>query len=223
MENANLVNSEYIAPKDYIVEIDYDLTSDSIGSSSTSKVKLRRGRIKCLSIGTLVNDNSKLYKFWDYISCVHIASISALLYSFVIVMIKWGNNTILIMRIVSGILDVYFLIRIYVSAHVMYKDPSSGIVVADLKLIRKRYFLSLTRFWLDLLTVFPFEYLALTITDDINIMKFCYGPRVLRCWFLYIYYKEQEENLNVRHHLRLTYLTYRVLFGIEWSACIWYV
>lgn len=222
LANANAVNSEYLTPRDYIIETDYDQNSESI-SSSSSKVSKLRVRSRHCSFGTLVKDTTKLYRFWHYMSCVHISSISSVMYSFVIVMIKWTNHTTLVMRIVSALLDIYFLIKIYVSAHLIYKDTISGVLVRDLKLVRKRYFCSLTRFGLDLLTIFPFEYIALAITSDVNISKYGYSARVFRFLFLYKYYKEQEENLNVRHHLRLTYLAYRVVFGIEWSACIWYV
>lgn len=217
--NANFVNSEYMTPRDYIEEADYDQGSESISSSSSSRQRIRMHRF--LTVGTLVNDSTKLYKYWDYMSSVHVASISAVMYSFVIVMIDWNYKTWISMRIISALLDVYFLVRIYVNAHVTYKEPDSGIVIKDLPLIRKRYFSSLAGFWLDLFTVFPFEYVVLLATDDINITKYGYTVRVFRCLFLYKYYKQQEENLNVRHHLRLTYLLYKVLFCIEWTACIW--
>lgn len=214
--NANIVNSEYMEAIRN-VETDFDQGSESI-CSAPSRQRFR----KFLYCGGLVTDNSKLYKTWNYVSSVHIASISALLYSSLIVMIRLKPNmTVLVIRILSGMLDIYFLVRIYVGAHLIYKDPDSGVLVKDLQLIRRRYFCSLSRFWVDFITVFPFEYFALAITDDINYTKHGYTPRLLRCWFMYKYYKEQEENLNVRQHLRVTYLLYRVMFSIQWTCCIW--
>lgn len=213
--NANIVNAEYLESQRYN-ETEIDQNSESI-CSTTSKFRFRQ----YLLLFSLVNDSSKLYKFWNYISSVHIASISAIAYSVLTVMLRWDYAMKITFRIISAILDLYFLIRIYVGAHLIYKDPHSGILVTDVKLIRRRYFLSLLRFWLDFITVLPFEYIALFITDDINYTKYGYAPRVLRCWFLYSYYKEQEENLNVRQHLRLTYLLYRVILSSAWTGCIW--
>lgn len=220
--NANVINSEYLMSKDNKAATDYDQISVST-SSTASKLSKLGGHVGYLLLKMRIDDNSKMYKIWDYLTSVHIASISSIVYSFIVVMLKWQYKTLIAMRITSALLDIYFLIRIYVYAHVIYKDPSSGIIIKDLKLIRKRYFCSITRFWLELLTIFPFEYMLLLITDDTNIVKYGYTARVFRCLFMYKYYTVQKENLNVRHHLRLTYLMYRVLFGIEWAACIWYV
>lgn len=216
MTNANIVNFEYLEAK-RDVESDLDQGSESLCSAHSKQRFLR-----FLHCGGLVKDNSKLYKVWNYVSSVHIASISAIIYSFLIVMMQLQlNMTVLAIRILTGMLDVYFLVRIYVGAHLIYKDADSGVLVKDLQLIRRRYFCSLSRFWIDFITVFPFEYLASAITDNINSTKYGYTPRLLRCWFMYKYYKEQEENLNVRQHLRVTYLLYRVVFSIQWTACIW--
>lgn len=216
--SANVVNAEFLTFNNY-AQVDIDDDSDSAITSINSRV----GLSKYTSFKMLLNENTKLYKIWDYISSVHVASISAFAYSFLIVMIEWRSKTLLTTRIMSALLDIYFFIRIYVNIHLKYKDPDSGIVVKDLKLIRRRYFCSLSRFWLDIITVFPFEHVALIFTNEINIIKYGYSIRILRCWFLYKYYREQENNLNVKHHLRLTYLLYRVVLSLEWSACIWFV
>lgn len=213
--NANMINSEYLTTTRN-TEVDFDQGSESI-SSMSSRPRFQR----FLSFGHLLNDNSKLYKTWNYISSVHIASLSAIMYSMFIVMVMWNSTTLITMRIITAILDVYFLIRIYVGAHLSYKDPESGIVVKDLKSIRRRYFCSLTKFWLDLITTCPFEYIVCIFTSDVNITKYGYSVRVLRCFFLYKYYREQEDNLNVREHLRLTYLIYKIGLSIEWTTCLW--
>lgn len=215
LTNANLVNSEYLECRRYS-DTEFEQGSES-ASSVPSKGRLRRFAY----FGTLVKDNSIVYKYWNYISSVHIASISALMYSLFIVMIPWSYEAKMILRFVSAVLDAYFLIRIYVGAHLIYKDPESGVLIKDLKLIRRRYFCSVSRFWLDLITLFPFEYLLLLMTNDTSLTRFGYTPRILRCCFMYQYYKEQEENLNVRQHLRITYLLYRIVFSIEWASCIW--
>lgn len=224
MNNANLVNSEYLESKRYGAADDEEtvigIQSSKLSSFVASSNFLRKAA-KVLLIQ--FDENGFYFKFWHYMTSVHLAPISSLIYSFVVVMFNWNEheNVMRYMRIFSCTVDSIFLMKIYIGLHLSYKDPESGIAVTNYKMIRKRYFKSLGRFWLDLFTLFPFELPLKLMSNSKNVYKIGFSNRIMRSIYMKKYYDERQDYLNLRTHLRWTYMMYWVVHTVQWITCLW--
>lgn len=221
--NANFVNSEYLESKKYAVaEDDESLTIQ--GSKTSGYIDSWRILNKLLKIVLMqIDENGTYFRLWHYLSSVHLAPISSIIYSFVVVIFDWEDFPILVyyMRIFTCLIDSIFMIKIYIGLHLSYKDPESGLAVTKYSMICKRYFKSLRRFWLDAFTLFPFETVTRIVSTNKNIYKIGFTNRILRSIYLKMYYDERQEYLNLRTHLRWTYLIYWIIHTVQWITCAW--
>lgn len=162
----------------------------------------------------------------NYITSVHLASISSLIYLFLIVILNWKNealsNTVIwIIFSLTWCNDFIFSFNLYIGFHLAYRDPESGLKVTNFGMIGRRYFCSLSRFWLDLLTCIPVDALMFIFIHENNTLRYGFINRTFRFLYLTKYYMYQQHNLNLRAHLRWTYLIYWILYTVQVMACLW--
>ncbi|GJQ83461.1 hypothetical protein Trydic_g8587 [Trypoxylus dichotomus] len=116
-------------------------------------------------------------------------------------------------------LDVIHLAMMILKLNKMYLDPVSGRLVRDPYVIRKSY--ARTTFWLDFLTIIPFDIMSQSFTPNAFVHNLCRLNRSARFIALVIYYYQCEERLTMKKHLKWTYMIYSNLFLIELFACGW--
>lgn len=79
------------------------------------------------------------FMIWNYLTCVHLAPITSLIYSALIVMMRWNDPVwTKWIRLCTGLIDFIFTIRIYIGFHLSYKDPETGILVTNFGMIGKK-------------------------------------------------------------------------------------
>lgn len=168
----------------------------------------------------LIKPDDDWYKIWEYIVCVHLASISSLLLMFYIIM---NDNKVPIHVWINAliyIIDIIFYVKIYFGFHLAYVDTESGITIMDLTSIQKKYVRSFG-FWLDVTTCIPFELIAKLATGNLLIARYTLSNRMLRFLYLLRYYRHCQHKLNVRTHLRWTYLIYWISINLQFMTCLW--
>ncbi|KRT82034.1 cNMP binding protein, partial [Oryctes borbonicus] len=117
------------------------------------------------------------------------------------------------------ILDVIHLAMMLLKLNKIYLDPVSGRLVKDPYVIRKKY--ASTTFWLDFLTLIPFDIMSKSFTDNVFVHNLCRLNRSGKFIALVIYYYQCEERLTMKKHLKWTYMIYSNLFLIQLFACGW--
>lgn len=190
--------------------------ANSIVSTSSRSV-IRRS-----FVSFLIYENSKHYRLFNYLICVHLATWTALWYSLVVAVLPLQHpNSKLATIITACIVDLIFIVKMIIDSRLSYVDAESGILVTDLPVIRRRYFLSLSRFWLNLCTTLPVNLFILCATSKQLYIRFGYINRIFRWYYVVLYYRNEQRDLNVKPHLRWTYLIYNLLLSVQIATCVW--
>lgn len=227
VKKSSFLNAEFVEPHgtSTAYEKDSDETmSRSIRFSSTTRgmsvtsVRSVLGKIGFAHLR--IDETDKQYRLFNYLVSVHLAALSSLWYSFVVAMLPLEDQySIWLTLITAIIIDLIFVMKMFAGCHLTYIDPESGILITKMSLIRKRYFCSLLRFWFDLVTVLPLNIIFKFTVEEY--LRYGYINRIFRWFYLFMYYKQEEEDLNVKIHLRWTYLIYTMLFYMQIAACLW--
>lgn len=225
VQQANFLNAEYVQQTrggsfEGLSEESMSVQSSTFGTSSTS---MRSVMKKITFSNLLIRETNTNYRIFNYIVSVHLATWSSLWYSVFIVMLPYSEGTItirLVNLIIACIVDLVFIGKMFVDSHLTYVEPESGILVTDMSLIRKRYFLSLRRFWFDLFTTIPVNLIIKLMRKD-EYVRYGYINRVFKWFYLVMYYAQEERELNVKQHLRWTYLIYTMMLNIQTAVCVW--
>lgn len=221
--------------------------SSSVNVSSTAKFRFISIFTK---LHFVIYHEKPWYLLWEYAVCVHVAPLSSWAVMFLITMPlppfiairallvsneggnflqnlnsfqTWSNRPGSIMGFfqIGYSIEVLFYIKMFISFHVTYLEPESGVLIKDHSLIWRRYARTLSGFGVDLISCFPFELIVLIFTRDRSALKWAKINRVLRFFYLVKYYKEREAGANVKTHLRWTYLLYWIVFSIQIMTSIW--
>lgn len=185
---------------------------------STISIKSLFKRIRFSRL--LIHENHRQYRIFNYIVSVHLATWSSIWFSFVVFMVPLNDNLSIYGTLITAcIVDLIFIIKMFISSHLTYVEPESGILVTDVKLIQKRYFYSIPRFWFDLFTTLPFNLIIMFTTQEH--LRFAFINRMFRFWYLFMYYAKAEQDLNVKLHLRWVYYIYGLVLNMQAAACIW--
>lgn len=110
--------------------------------------------------------------------------------------------------------DVLYLTKIYLSFHTCYKDEF-GTIIKDRGSIAARYINDKTRFYLDIISTVPLEFLAVFISDfetRLVVFTFCRINRTLRIFFVCTALKNTGEKLDI--HVVLM----RILLIFTWLS-----
>lgn len=221
VKHASYLNAEFVEPQGGSIHTKTSEESTSGGMSMVSTTSVLSFLKKITLSHILISETNKRYRVFNYLVSVHFSTLSSLWYSFVVVMLPMEDKASRWATLITAIfIDLIFVGKMFVESHKTYIEPESGILITDKSLIRKRYFLSLQRFWFDLFTVFPMNIVILLYTDD-QYTKYGYINRIFRWFYLIMYYRKEEYDLNVKQHLRWTYLIYVMIMNIQTAACIW--
>lgn len=184
---------------------------------------LRNVFVKFLSkLTILINRTETWYKYWEYIICVHVSSISSLTYMFYIVMLNRNAPISPGIKAIIYLLDLLFLLKIYFGFHLTYSDPKSGIMITNIQKIRIKYLKSLT-FWIDIITCFPLEIFAYCFTNNYYAVRYSLSNRIFRFLYLKQYYNYFQGKLHIKPHLRWTFVVYWICISIQMMTCLWFV
>lgn len=117
--------------------------------------------------------------------------------------------------IFNQFIDILFSLDIILTFRTTYINPNTGIEISSPKDIAKNYILS--RFWVDILTVFPFSYIYfLQFLRIIGVLKV---SRVLRLGKIIDKLNAEEE---FKQTLNLFKLILNLLLFVHVTGCIWY-
>lgn len=158
------------------------------------------------------------YKAFNYLVSVHIYPLGSI---FILagIFINFHKKEIDKVSYVVYTLDVIHLVMMALKFNKMYLDPVSGSLIKDPYVIRRTY--AKTTFWLDFLTIVPFDIMSFSLTSNVFIHNFCRLNKSCRFIFLVIYYYQCEERLSMKKHLKWTYMIYSNLFLIQLFVCLW--
>lgn len=222
VKHASYLNAEFVEPQGGSVHLKTSEESTSGGMPTVSTTSVLSFLKKITLSNLLISETDKRYRLFNYIVSVHLATLSSLWYTFVVVMLPMEDKASrLVTLLITVLIDLIFIGKMFVESHLSYTEPESGILITDKSLIRKRYILSLHRFWFDLFTTIPLNIVILLIYTNGQYTKYGYINRMFRWFYLIMYYRKEEYDLNVKQHLRWTYLIYVMILNIQMAACIW--
>ena len=125
--------------------------------------------------------------------------------------------------LINTIIDLMFLLDIFLTFRKTYTDPFTGDEIFDLVKIRDNYFKG--NFWIDFFSTVPFEKVAkLFVGLDSDLKKFTVISclkliRILRLGRLINYLNESDD---FKLQLRLFKLCFMLLLYIHITACTWF-
>ena len=129
--------------------------------------------------------------------------------------------------LINRFVDIVFFIDIFVNMRLPYRDHRTGILVLDRKLIVARYLKSW--FIIDLLSVLPFEFIALTVqgtTADIGKLQILRFIRLAKLLKLLRVFRASRKLEQAKLASGLRYTTLEMLkvalitvFFTHWIAC----
>ncbi|XP_017776010.1 PREDICTED: uncharacterized protein LOC108562248 [Nicrophorus vespilloides] len=202
VEKLIAVNSEFVEDKQIERE-------SGVGS-------FRSSRSFRFVTGAIIRENCVYYMIFDYITCVHVATITSFITLFISPIYPGEFN--LLYWVLT---DVYFVVAMYIQSMVSYTEPESGISILKLKPILKRYFKSF-RFIIAMLTNIPFYLIHEYFYKD------CYEQgcftihKCLRILYLLEYYTCFVKKGNVPKHIQWVFLFYLPLFILQVIFNVWW-
>lgn len=223
VRSANFLNAEYVEPKGTSAahEKGSEESFSSYSSHRFSSASFKSIIEKITFAKLLIHENDRRWRIFNYIISVHLATISSLWFSFVILLLPLGFRSLMSFnRITSFTLDIIYIFKMFVNSHLSFVDPESGVLVTDKSSIQRRYFCSFWGFWFDLITSFPFN-LSVFFHNSRTYARLAYTNHMFRWFYLVMYYNKEESDLNLKLHLRWTYLIYTMLLTIQIGACLW--
>lgn len=163
----------------------------------------------------IINPEKKWYILFNYLMCVHLATLTSMAVVIVVARMDVKNSYYFYM------VDAIFVLKIVMGFRVAYVDRETGILIQDFRKIAKKYLSDWKGFWYDLLTCFPFELIAIMVTDNKIVYTCCWMNRSLRFLHLVIHYNICKNKLTVSKTLKWTYLMYMMLLVIHFMATVW--
>jgi hypothetical protein len=180
---------------------------------------------------TVIDPNSAFMRRWDLFMVI-LLCFTALVTPFEIAFLRasdaktdaWWRFLFAVNRLV----DIGFLVDMLVQCFVKYFDPHTGVWVTNLSCIRFKYFKSW--FAIDLVSILPFDSLALGLGEDSNFSKLR-GIRVMRLLRLIKLlrvlrsariFKRLVALVDWSHSsLMLFKFVTIILVQAHWFACLW--
>lgn len=166
----------------------------------------------------ILKHNSK-FKFWFDMVIISLASFNVFSIPFVIAFEPSEADSPAYITIVM-LINVVFLIDIFVNLRTTYINNRTGDEVWDPKMIAKRYLLGV-RFWIDFLSALPFDQFMPKGTgrDLFSLLGMLKAVRVLRL-------SKVIQSLNIRQdikaYLKLVKLVFYLTIYIHFITCIFY-
>ncbi|XP_031554576.1 cyclic nucleotide-gated channel rod photoreceptor subunit alpha-like [Actinia tenebrosa] len=113
--------------------------------------------------------------------------------------------------------DVIYGLDIFVQFRTAYLDQ--GLLVRDLKKLRKNYMLSRIDFKLDILSILPYDLLYFVVGTDQTIVRI---PRILRLYRILILFQKSETKTRYPNVLRTSAVVSAFLLVFHWNACFYF-
>lgn len=220
LRTKNFLHQEFLETRKGFVTRSSKDTSKLKVSISASHVRVKWYKKLFDKLVISINHTDKWYSIWEYLVCVHIASISSIFVMHLVLMGTLDESKDIYVKVFIYSLDVIFLLQIYFHFNLTYTDHELGITVDNHRLIFKKYISSFT-FWGDTFTIFPLKFFTSLFTANESILKYAMINKIFRFIFLIQYYNYCKEILTVKNHLRWTYLIYWMAISIQMLTCLW--
>lgn len=191
---------------------------------------------------TTINPNCNYIQWWDYLTCMYIAPISAICDIF-LSLNYWEPIGIMELFITKS-LDIFFLLRyiyiykqlylnylikkqlifsifrIIIGCKLTYLDKKRGIVITSSASVAKRYFKSF-RFFMDLISGINGHLICVYLIKNIRVVRLTKINRALRFYFMMYYYNKKCTKLNMSIHVKFLYLLYWLTFVLQIGCTVW--
>lgn len=170
--------------------------------------------------GAVINHDSHFYRLYNYLVSVHACTMSGL-YSMYVAFIHPDILETTQKSIFNRyVLDFVILTRIYVEMHVTYIDRESRQLIDDLRLIRRRYLRS--KFFFDVFISLPLNTIIYYMfTYNWKVTRYFLFNRMMRVFYIFIYYNQLKLKMLTKVHLRWTFCIYTILIYLQFLVCLW--
>jgi hypothetical protein len=125
------------------------------------------------------------------------------------------------LKTLSAVIDLVFLLDMFVAFRTTYIDTRSGIEITDLKDIRMNYLKG--QFTVDFLATMPFDMVAELILGEAGIFKLLGAlklVRILRLARIMTYLRIREETKAL---LNLAKLLFYLIIYVHCFGCVWWM